>query len=66
MIVCPVTSKEKGYPFEVKVIGKEITGVVLSDQVKCLDWKARNTAFIEKASEEILAETKEKLLVLIG
>lgn len=66
MIVCPVTSKENGYPFEVKVTGKKINGVVLSDQVKCLDWRVRSTVFIEKVSEETLTETKEKLLVLIG
>lgn len=43
IIVCPITSKEKGYPFEVKDIGKKIDGVVLSDPVKWLDWKQRSS-----------------------
>lgn len=34
---CPITSKEKGYPFEVKIKGKTINGCVLSEQIKSLD-----------------------------
>lgn len=64
VIVCPITSKEKGYPFEVKVTGK-IKGVILSDQVKSFDWKARNVKFIEKANKKILKDVQEKLLLLI-
>jgi mRNA interferase MazF len=41
--VCPITSKIKGYPFEVPVKTKSITGVVLSDHFKNLDWTARGT-----------------------
>lgn len=40
--VCPITSKPKGYPFEVPVRTAHISGVVLSDQLKNLDWRARN------------------------
>ena len=65
MIACPITSKVKGYPFEVKIDGKTIDGVVLSDQVKNLDWKARNAIFIEKASKNILKQVQEKLFLLL-
>ena len=65
MITCPITSKVKGYPFEVAVKGEKITGVVLSDQIKNFDWKTRNALFIEKASEKTLEKVQEKLLVLI-
>ncbi len=41
--VCPITSKVKGYPFEVPVQTASISGVVLSDHIKNLDWKARGT-----------------------
>lgn len=42
MIVCPITSKSKGYPFEVVLpSGLAIIGAVLSDHVKSLDWKAQ-------------------------
>jgi mRNA interferase MazF len=42
--VCPITSKVKGYPFEVPVKTASVSGVVLSDHFKNLDWTARNTA----------------------
>lgn len=46
-IGCPITSKIKGYPFEVNIPqSKKINGAVLADQVKSLDWKERNTALI--------------------
>ncbi|MDA3958356.1 endoribonuclease MazF [Oceanispirochaeta sp.] len=66
MIVCPITSKVKGYPFEVPVRAHQIEGVVLSDQIKSLDWRTRKVSFIEKASTEILEDVQEKLLLLIG
>ena len=65
LIACPITSKIKGYPFEVQIIGKKINGVVLSDQVKNLDWKTRNAIFIEKASSDTLINVQEKLLLLL-
>ena len=64
-IFCPITSKEKGYPFEVRVINKKIDGVVLSDQVKNLDWGKRNVEFIIKSKREELEEVVDKLKVLI-
>ena len=46
-ILCPITSKIKGYPFEVVLPDNlPIAGAVLSDQVKSLDWQARNTELI--------------------
>ena len=65
LIACPITSKEKGYPFEVIVNGKRIKGVILSDQVKSLDWKARKASFVETAASSVLSETQSKLLLLI-
>jgi len=42
-ILCPITSQVKGYPFEVQIPdGLKVSGAILSDQVKSLDWKARN------------------------
>jgi mRNA interferase MazF len=62
-VVCPVTSKIKGYPFEVVLDGK-IKGAVLSDQVKSLDYKARNFQFIEKTGELIIVDILYKLKIL--
>lgn len=64
-ILCPITSKEKGYPFEVKVEGKKINGCVLCDQVKSLDWKTREIEFIEKANNEIVERVVEIIKVII-
>ena len=65
LIACPITSKVKGYPFEVIVTGRKIKGVILSDQVKSLDWKARKASFAEKAADSVISETQEKLLLLL-
>ena len=65
IITCPITSKIKGYPFEVEIRGSKINGVILSDQVKSLDWKSRQAEFIEKAPQETLHEVQSKLIVLI-
>ena len=46
-ILCPITNQVKGYPFEVAVpAGLDVTGVILADQVKSMDWRARNAALI--------------------
>lgn len=65
-IFCPITSIEKGYPFEVKIKTKKISGVILSDQVKSLDWKTRKAEFIIKASENQITETLDKLKILLA
>ena len=65
IIACPITSKIKGYPFEVPVRGEKIQGVVLSDQVKSLDWKTRSAALIEKGSKDTLNAVQQKLFLLI-
>jgi mRNA interferase MazF len=64
-IFCPITSQEKGYPFEVVVTGNTIRGVVLADQVKSLDWRARNAAFVQQAAEPVVAEVLGKLFALV-
>ena len=55
-LLCPITSKEKGYPFEVKIKTRKLDGVIIADQVKSLDWKIRNIEFIEKVKEPELEE----------
>ena len=63
-LFCPITSKVKNYPFEVKVDSKGITGVVLSDQIKSLDWKTREIEFIAKESSNKIDEIIDKISVL--
>ena len=64
-LFCPITSKVKNYPFEVKIESKKINGVVLSDQIKSLDWKTRKIEFIGKTKSENIKEIINKISVLI-
>jgi len=65
-LFCPITSKIKDYPFEVKIENKKINGVVLADQIKNLDWKTRNIEFITKETPEKTEEIINKINVLIS
>lgn len=64
-IFCPITSKVKGYPFEVEVIGEKIKGCVLSDQIKSLDWTVRNIEYIEKIENDKLEEVINTVIIII-
>ena len=66
MLCCPITSRVKGYPFEVALgEGQALGGVVLADQVKSLDWKARQASKKGRASSQVMAETLSKLQTLL-
>lgn len=66
-LLCPITSRVKGYPFEV-LLGSAggIRGVVLSDQVKSLDWRARGARLECRAPRQVLGETIEKIRLLLA
>lgn len=56
-LVCPITTKIKGFMFEILIPeGLEISGVVLADQVKSLDYKTRRAEFFCQIPEEILMQ----------
>ncbi|WP_419939419.1 endoribonuclease MazF [Candidatus Palauibacter sp.] len=66
-LVCPITSRIKGYPFEVALpTTGRVTGVVLADQVKSLDWRARRAVFAGRTSASVLGEVLAKLDTLLG
>lgn len=66
-VACPITSQVKGYPFEVPLpAGGRITGVVLSDHVKNLDWHARKAVFEAAVPAEVLADVRARLSALLG
>ncbi len=61
IVVCPITNKQKGYPFEVSLpvggisLGNEgypVEGVILTDQIKYLDWTARNFRILKKYNQD--------------
>ena len=65
-ILCPITSQVKGYPFEVRIPdGLPVRGVVLADQVKSLDWRARQAEWMCTLSPDVTAEVLAKLGVLL-
>jgi len=65
-IFCPIISQIKDYPFEVKLPEDlEISGVILSDQIRNLDWKAREVEFICKLPKPQLTETINKINTLL-
>jgi mRNA interferase MazF len=65
-LLCPITTRIKGYPFEVEIPdGLGVSGAILADQVKSLDWRARGAQFACKAPAEVLAEAQAKIQVLI-
>ena len=66
-LFCPITSQIKGFPFEVVLpVNGKITGAILSDQVRNLDWKVRKAKFIAKASPEVIAEVTGKVFALMS
>jgi mRNA interferase MazF len=66
-LFCPITSKVKGYPFEVPIVAGNISGVVLADHIKNLDWKARRAeASGFKADTDTLRTVLSHLSILMG
>jgi len=65
-LVCPITSQVKGYPFEVAIPpGLPVSGVILADQVKSLDWRARRAERIAVLPPATVAEALRKLRALL-
>ncbi|MDD5732111.1 MAG: endoribonuclease MazF [Patescibacteria group bacterium] len=64
-LFCPITTKIKGYPFEVAVAIGNKKSVVLSDQIKSLDWEIRKAKFIKKAEAGVIKEVIAKIQLLI-
>lgn len=66
MLCCPITSQVKNYPFEVPLRGVAgVRGVVLADQVKSLDWRARQARKKGKAPKDIVGQTLGRILMLL-
>jgi mRNA interferase MazF len=66
-LFCPITDRIKGYPFEVSIPGNmKVTGVVLSDEIKSLDWRALKAELICRLPETTVAEVLRKAAVLLS
>lgn len=65
-LLCPITSQIKGYPFEVQLpVGLPVSGVVLADQVKNLDWRSRKAEFLCTLPKSVIGEVLKKLQPLV-
>jgi mRNA interferase MazF len=65
LVCCPMTTQVKGYPFEVEISGNP-KNVALADQVKSLDWVARNATKKGKATSDELDAVRQKVAALLG
>jgi mRNA interferase MazF len=66
LLACPITSRKKGYPFEVQLPQRlAVEGVILADQIRNLDWKARKAKYIDRLDEAVLDEVLNKFGTLI-
>jgi mRNA interferase MazF len=67
MLCCPITGHAKGYPFEVALEGNgSVAGVILADQVKSLDWRARQVKRKGRVSPEVTERTLTRLRALLA
>lgn len=65
MVCCPMSSKIKGYPFEVLTSVGDVEAVVLSDQVKSLDWKIRKAKKKGTVTAEVMLHVRAKIKALL-
>lgn len=66
-VVCPITSHSKGYPFEVPIpTGLKVSGVILADHVKSVDWRGRNATLICQLPQTVVTDALAKLTSLLG
>ncbi len=66
-LICPITTQQKGYPFEVSLPAKaSIKGAVLADHLKNLDWKHRNAEYAGSVSQQILNQVRTRIFSLLG
>jgi len=65
-LFCPITTRVKGYPFEVALPeGFPVGGVILADQVRSLDWLARRAEVVARLADEVVEEVLQKLETLL-
>jgi mRNA interferase MazF len=56
-IVCPITNRDRKIPFHLAVpASSSLTGFVMVEQVKSVDFNARKAKFVEKATQELIAD----------
>ena len=65
-VICPITTRAKGYPFEVSIPEDvEVKGVILVDQIRCVAWQERRAAFICQIPVQTIKEVWQKIELLL-
>jgi mRNA interferase MazF len=65
-LVCPITSRVKGYPFEVELPeGLETRGAILCDQIKSLDWRARHAMRLASVPDSVMQAVTARIVALV-
>lgn len=65
VLLCPITSQSKGYPFEVSIDTKNISGVALTDQIRSIDWRERKVKYVGSVDLDTTLDIYEKINELI-
>ena len=65
-LVCPITSRVKGYPFEVPLTVQGTSCVLLTDQLRTIDWTKRKVHFVERTDTSTVIAAIKKIIVLMG
>lgn len=65
-VVCPLTSQRKPYPFSLPVTVGKVEGAILVDQLKSVDWAARNAQFHSKVAAKTLTTVRQYVGVLLS
>lgn len=66
VLAAPITSRVRGHGFEVPLVGEKVSGVVLCQQIKMLDFKERGIRFAEKASDETVTQALAKVRAIVS
>lgn len=66
-MICPITQQVKGYPFEVAIPEDlQVKGVILTDQLRSLDWRSRNLKIVDQAPEIVVAKCLDKINAVLS
>lgn len=55
-VACPITNTNRNFPFHVELKSENLTGFIMTEQIKSIDYKVRKAKFVEKVSDEVLAK----------
>ena len=53
---CPITNTQRDFPFHIQIESENITGYIMGEQMKSIDYKSRNIKFIEKADQKTISK----------